>query len=75
MVAASIVGDTGVRKLRAALCLRVPRFDDDDGTVTVDFVVLTAALATLGVIAFAVIRPGIYEASSEISEDLSDILN
>jgi len=49
--------------------------ETEDGTVTVDFVVLTAALATLGLVAFSVIRPGVHDLSSDISDELTGILN
>ncbi|MHA3977708.1 hypothetical protein ACW9UR_08510 [Halovulum sp. GXIMD14794] len=43
------------------------RFEqDEDGAVTVDWVVLTAALVTLGLIVMNIIRGGIYEAASDI---------
>ena len=47
----------------------------EDGTVTVDFVVLTAALATLGLVVFSVVETGLVEVSSEISNDLTRTWN
>lgn len=44
-----------------------PEFvEDEAGAVTVDWVVLTAAIVGVAVIAINIIRPGIYEASSDI---------
>lgn len=39
---------------------------DEDGAVTVDWVVLTAAVVTIGLIVVNIIRGGIYEAASDI---------
>lgn len=39
---------------------------DEDGAITVDWVVLTAALVAIGLIAVAIIRPGVYDTASDI---------
>lgn len=39
---------------------------DDDGAVTVDWVVLTAAIVSIGLITISVIRGGVYELASDI---------
>ena len=43
----------------------------EDGAVTVDFVVLTAALATLGLVVLAVVNTGVYEAASDIGAEFT----
>ena len=48
---------------------------EEEGTVTVDFVVLTAALATLGLVVFSVIETGLVEVSSDISNELTRTWN
>ena len=43
---------------------------DEDGAVTVDWVVLTAAIVGIGLIVLQVIRGGIIQAASDIREEL-----
>lgn len=43
---------------------------DEDGAVTVDWVVLTAAVVGLGLIVMAAIRPAIGNLSTAIAEDI-----
>ena len=49
---------------------------DEEGAVTVDFVVLTAALATLGLVVFSVIvQPGLHDAASDVYRELTRTWN
>ena len=48
---------------------------DEDGAVTVDWVVLTAAIVGIGLIVLQIIRGGIIEAASSIREALTDAIN
>jgi hypothetical protein len=43
------------------------RFEDEDGAVTVDWVVLTAAIVTLGVGALSIISPSLTAGAEQIS--------
>jgi len=43
---------------------------DEDGAVTVDWVVLTAAIVGIGLIVLQVIRGGIIQAASDIRAEL-----
>jgi Flp pilus assembly pilin Flp len=45
---------------------------DEDGAVTVDWVVLTAAIVGLGLVVMTTIRPGIEAAADSIASDLDD---
>jgi Flp pilus assembly pilin Flp len=45
---------------------------DEDGAVTVDWVVLTAAIVGLGLLVMSTIRPGIEAAATAIDTDLDD---
>ncbi len=45
--------------------------NDESGAVTVDWVVLTAALVGLGLAVILAIQPGIESAATSINEDLS----
>ena len=45
--------------------------NDESGAVTVDWVVLTAALVGLGLAVILAITPGIESAATSINEDLS----
>lgn len=47
---------------------------DEDGAVTVDFVVLTAAIVTLGIVVMNILRAGIYDASSAIYSSLTSAI-
>ncbi|MEE4120804.1 MAG: hypothetical protein V2I65_17520 [Paracoccaceae bacterium] len=46
---------------------------DEDGAVTVDWVVLTAALVGLGILILSVVRGGLEDLSSDIATELSGI--
>ena len=46
---------------------------DEDGAVTVDWVVLTAAVVLLGILALNFVRSGVGAASEEIDDYLSAI--
>ena len=46
--------------------------NDEAGAVTVDWVVLTAAIVGLGLLVISTIKPGITAASSQINTDLTD---
>lgn len=46
---------------------------DEDGAVTVDWVVLTAALVGLGILVLSVVRGGLEDLSSDIATELSSI--
>lgn len=48
---------------------------DEDGAVTVDWVVLTAALVTLGLVTMNIIRGGVYDAASDIYSSLTAVGN
>ncbi|MFN3971873.1 MAG: Flp family type IVb pilin [Gemmobacter sp.] len=45
---------------------------DEDGAVTVDWVVLTAAIVGLGIIVMSAIRPAITTAGNTIATDLTN---
>lgn len=45
-------------------------FEDDDGAVTVDWVVLTAAIVTVSLLIWPVIQPSLLTASSGITADI-----
>lgn len=49
---------------------KLDRFKDDSGAVTVDWVVLTAALVIIGGIVVGIIRSGLEDAASAIDETL-----
>ncbi len=49
--------------------------EDEDGAVTVDWVVLTAAIVGIAVAVIALIREGVNEAASEIYRELTDAIN
>lgn len=44
-----------------------------DGAVTVDWVVLTAALVMLGIISVAIYRPGLMTAATNISDAMTEV--
>lgn len=44
---------------------------DEDGAVTVDWVVLTAAVVGLGIIVMSIIRPGVSQLASDIVTSMS----
>ena len=46
--------------------------NDESGAVTVDWVVLTAAIVGLGIAVFTTISPGIEGAAAAIQADLND---
>ena len=49
---------------------------DEDGAVTVDWVVLTAALVGLGIAVLAAVETGLSDLSKDISDELqSDIVD
>lgn len=48
--------------------------DDESGAVTVDWVVLTAALVGIGVTVMSTIRAGIDDASTEIRNELTSAM-
>jgi Flp pilus assembly pilin Flp len=48
---------------------------DEDGAVTVDWVVLTAALVGLALAVIVAITPGLQNAAGAINEDLSNANN
>lgn len=45
---------------------------DEDGAVTVDWVVLTAAVVGLGLIVLALVRPAIENAGNVIAADINN---
>lgn len=45
---------------------------DESGAVTVDWVVLTAALVIIGGLVISIIKAGLLDASSAINETLAD---
>ncbi len=45
---------------------------DDSGAVTVDWVVLTAAIVGLGLLVFSFVRPGVSTLARGISHELED---
>ncbi len=54
----------------------VKRFHkDEDGAVTVDWVVLTAAVVGLGLIAMAAIKPAITGLSNNIAQSIDEAAN
>ncbi len=46
---------------------------DEDAAITVDWVVLTAALVAIAVIGLNIIRPGVIETASAIYDDLTAV--
>ncbi|MSU88387.1 pilus assembly protein [Rhodobacteraceae bacterium 2CG4] len=46
--------------------LRQRAAEDEDAAVTVDWVVLTASIVTIGLVAISVIRGGVYATASDI---------
>jgi len=48
---------------------------DEDGAVTVDWVVLTASLVAIGLIVLNIIRGGVYQAASDIYSGVIDASN
>ena len=48
------------------------RRDDESGAVTVDWVVLTAAIVGLGIAVIYAVGPGVMGLASDISEGVSD---
>jgi len=47
---------------------------DEDGAVTVDWVVLTAAIVGIGLIVLNIIRSGVYDAASDIYSSLTNAI-
>jgi len=47
---------------------------DEDGAVTVDWVVLTAAIVGIGLIVLGIIRAGVYDAASDIYNSLTSAI-
>ncbi len=47
---------------------------DEDGAVTVDWVVLTAAIVGIGLIVLNIIRGGVIDAASSIYEELTSAI-
>lgn len=47
---------------------------DEDGAVTVDWVVLTAAIVGIGLVVLNIIRSGIYDAASAIYSSLTSAI-
>lgn len=48
---------------------------DEDGAVTVDWVVLTAAIVGIGLVVLNIIRGGVYDAASDIYSSLTGAIN
>ncbi len=48
---------------------------DEDGAVTVDWVVLTAAIVTVAIVGIGVISPGVYQTASKIESDVQSATN
>ncbi|MES2914466.1 MAG: hypothetical protein V4753_05030 [Pseudomonadota bacterium] len=48
---------------------------DDTGAVTVDWVVLTAAIVGLGLLVFNFVRPGVSNLAQGIGDNLNDARN
>jgi len=55
-----------MRMFNVARTIRTRLAEDEDGAVTVDWVVLTAAIVTIGLVAVSVIRGGVYATASDI---------
>jgi len=54
--------------------LKMKRFSrDEDGAVTVDWVVLTAAIVGLAVVAFGTIKDETTELTTRIATDISEV--
>lgn len=49
--------------------------EDEDGAVTVDWVVLTAAIVSIGLIVLNIIRGGVYAAASDIYSAVTNSTN
>ena len=49
--------------------------EDEDGAVTVDWVVLTAAIVGIGLVVLNIIRGGVYDAASDIYNALTNAIN
>lgn len=49
--------------------------EDEDGAVTVDWVVLTAAIVGIGLVVLNIIRGGVYQAASDIYSGVIDASN
>lgn len=49
--------------------------EDEDGAVTVDWVVLTAGIVTIGLVTLNIIRGGVYDAASDIYSSLTNVQN
>ena len=48
---------------------------DENGAVTVDWVVLTAAIVGIGLIVLQIIRGGVYNAASDIYSELTQAID
>ena len=48
---------------------------DEDGAVTVDWVVLTAAIVGIGLLGIAIIRPGIYLVASDAYNGVTSVID
>lgn len=55
-----------MRMFDVARTIRTCLAEDEDGAVTVDWVVLTAVIVTIGLVAVSVIRGGVYATASDI---------
>ncbi len=49
--------------------------EDEDGAVTVDWVVLTAAIVGIALLVIAIIKDGVLVAASDINEQLTQAIN
>jgi len=49
--------------------------EDEDGAVTVDWVVLTAAIVGIGLVVLNISRGGVYQAASDIYSSLTNAIN
>jgi len=48
---------------------------DEDGAVTVDWVVLTAAIVGIGLVVLSIVRTGVIDAANDIASELTDAIN
>ncbi|MEM8870556.1 MAG: hypothetical protein AAGB10_16735 [Pseudomonadota bacterium] len=62
-------------RIKAIGCRLRLLVQDDDGAVTVDWVVLSAALVTIGLVMISLITPGVYDAGSDISSGVLESTN
>lgn len=65
--------DTGARRRRDKIMTKFSAFlKDEAGAVTVDWVVLTAAVVGLGLIVFTSVRPAVSDLAFAINTELAD---